>query len=431
MKAMRFWIVSAILLLLFVPGCTGRPASRTQQLVKVARAQHGELPEVVSFGGHLRALRRASVSPNESGVVADIYVNEGDRVSAGQPLLKLDIQDLRDRIQAQISIVAAARSRVDELESQVTLSRVDLDSSVRQSQLTVRQERINLEEARVRLTSMNSDLKRKRELYAGKAIPYTQIEAAQLTCRLGEDQVLVAEQRVAAAEQTLITARASAPKIAVQSAQVRSARSALDLAEDQLEALQAALARSVVRSPIAGSVVTVSAAPGQSVSAAGAPLFLIVDNASVEFLASVDQHTFKLIRDGASLSLTPLGAPDETFEARMSNVIPSWDDKTRTVRVRFRVTGGGGGLMDGLAVRAHLQARAHTGVLIPRDALATDPSGKYVVVVRDHTAHRQRVVVGYEDERNALITRGITAGEWVAADGAPDLTDGQRVQPVL
>jgi HlyD family secretion protein len=60
-------------------------------------ARSGSLPGVVSATGELDAVERVNVSPRRQGVIAALYVDEGDAVKAGQVLARMDAGDLKDR----------------------------------------------------------------------------------------------------------------------------------------------------------------------------------------------------------------------------------------------------------------------------------------------------------------------------------------------
>jgi len=99
----RLWVgVSvAALLVLGVGGLQWRRSS--EQKASLARftvlAQRGSLPGLISATGELDAIERVNVSPKRQGVLAELYVDEGDQVRLGQALALMDKGDLRDRRQ--------------------------------------------------------------------------------------------------------------------------------------------------------------------------------------------------------------------------------------------------------------------------------------------------------------------------------------------
>lgn len=418
----------ALVLLLLVAGCGGRAEAPAVPVIRVEAARPGTLVADVSFGGNLRAQKRASVGPQVAGVVSAVLVAEGDRVARGEPLIMVDRGGAESKVRAQETVIGAARAQVAQLESQVEMARVRYDSDVRQAEEALAQARIALEEARMRAESSANDVKRLEELYKGKAVPMVDVEKARSDLRLDQQEVRLNASKVAAAESALRTARASTPNIASVEAQLAAARSSLAGAEVALDDVRAGAGEAAVRSPMDGSVVTVNARPGQTVAPGGEPLVLIVDNSSLEFVAGVDQETLGALHPGARVTLSPLEIPGVEFHARIGEVVPTFDPKTRTVQVRFRLDRRDPRLLDGMAVRAHVAAQEFSGLLVPLRAVFEDGGAEYVVVVRDGRAERRKVDIAHQDETHAVVAEGLRAGEAVAVEAARDLAEGQPVQ---
>lgn len=423
-------LCAAALVVLFAGGCRARQAATSMPRIEVEAVRAGSLPESVTFGAYLRAQKRANVSATASGTVARVLVREGERVSEGQPLLVLDATEALAKIADQQASVEMADARVTELQSQLDLTQVQQVGGVRQARIVLRSAEVQLHEAQLQYKSLTADFKRKQRLYRGKAIPHTQVESAELAWQLGHDKVVEASQKVEAAREALRLAQASVPKIDVQNAQLDGARSSLAQARDTLTRLQRDASDMTLRAPIGGSVVTISVTPGQAVSAGGGALFTIVDNRSLEMVASVDQRTVALIHRGASVSFSPLGNTAASFPARIASVMPTWDETTRTVKVHFTVPADDKRLMDGLAVRARLRSRDYSGVLVPLAAMARGEQGDYVIVVEKGVAKPRDVTVAIQNETYALVEKGLEAGDTVALQGVQDLADGQRVEVV-
>ncbi|MCP9848308.1 efflux RND transporter periplasmic adaptor subunit [Cyanobium sp. Morenito 9A2] len=106
----RLWAAGAVALALTIGGLSlwqsRRNALQTNNLdAYTVSAERGSLPGIVTASGELKAVRSVNVSPKRGGVLQTLYVDEGDRVSAGQPIALMDSGDLRDReneFQAQV-----------------------------------------------------------------------------------------------------------------------------------------------------------------------------------------------------------------------------------------------------------------------------------------------------------------------------------------
>ncbi|HJN33249.1 MAG TPA: efflux RND transporter periplasmic adaptor subunit [Prochlorococcus sp.] len=60
--------------------------------------ERGTLPGVVSANGELQAKRSVNVSPKRSGLLKELYVDQGDNVKKGEMLARMDSGDYNDRL---------------------------------------------------------------------------------------------------------------------------------------------------------------------------------------------------------------------------------------------------------------------------------------------------------------------------------------------
>ncbi|MFM7652113.1 MAG: efflux RND transporter periplasmic adaptor subunit [Vulcanococcus sp.] len=82
-------------------------------------AREGALPGVITASGELGAFRKVNVSPKRQGVLEKLYVEEGDRVVAGQPIALMDSGDLRDRLQELQAQLDSARAQLARSRSEL------------------------------------------------------------------------------------------------------------------------------------------------------------------------------------------------------------------------------------------------------------------------------------------------------------------------
>ncbi|KKO44003.1 RND transporter MFP subunit [Arsukibacterium ikkense] len=94
-----------------------RPLAIAQngQLYTVSRQP---LAEYRYFSGNLQARQQTALSARITARVAEVLVEAGDRVQAGDVLLRLDNDDLSARVRQQEQALASAQARVNEARSQ-------------------------------------------------------------------------------------------------------------------------------------------------------------------------------------------------------------------------------------------------------------------------------------------------------------------------
>jgi len=120
-------------------------------LVEVAVAAPGRLSYTADRAGSLRALREVRIVNQEEGRLTDVRMREGDRVSAGQVLIRYDDQILR----AQLDKAAAAlrQAEVDYRRNRQLLDKgfISADAvSKAETDLEIARAEVRLLQARVR-----------------------------------------------------------------------------------------------------------------------------------------------------------------------------------------------------------------------------------------------------------------------------------------
>lgn len=131
----------SLLLLLAIPlvGCgtsgvsaeRGR-ASRGAVAVAVEQVAPGDLARQVSVAAPIEPIRSVSVSAQAAGTVLEVLVEEGSRVTAGDPLATLDARETSaqlERARAVLANAEAAFQRTEQLRARELASAADLDAA--------------------------------------------------------------------------------------------------------------------------------------------------------------------------------------------------------------------------------------------------------------------------------------------------------------
>lgn len=136
-----------LLVLLFVWGCNSNESTengnnnRSIPSVEAVQAQFGSLPLEERLSGIVRAQNQVDIYPRITAPVEEVYVQNGDQVEKGDPLVRLRDNEYRENLrqaEANLRIVKAqerqARASLGEVESQMRrqkiLSERDLSSEI-------------------------------------------------------------------------------------------------------------------------------------------------------------------------------------------------------------------------------------------------------------------------------------------------------------
>ncbi len=185
------------------------------------------------------------------GVVAKVYAKEGDRVTAGQPLVEIDARDADARLiaaRAQVETakarVAAAEARVAQLVARPRIE--DLD----EAKALVAARTAALDDAKGRLDRL---LKVTDRGTTANEQPTLEFNVALATAQFADAKAKLARVQVGTYPEDLAVAKSD----------VHTAQSELDTVQAQLKQAEVARDLLIVRAPIDATVLRLDARPGE------------------------------------------------------------------------------------------------------------------------------------------------------------------------
>jgi len=92
------------------------PPAHAQAPVTVVEPETGQASQTLSLSGNLIARQSSRLSPQVAGLVAEVLVDAGDRVAAGDALLQLDSRTAELEIDRAEAVVAEAMAALKEAE---------------------------------------------------------------------------------------------------------------------------------------------------------------------------------------------------------------------------------------------------------------------------------------------------------------------------
>ena len=174
-----------------------------------------------------------------------------------------------------------------------------------------------------------------------------------------------------------------------------------------------------LKSPIAGTVVTRSIAPGM-VLQLGQETYAVSNLSSVWNMASVSQTDLPFLRVGQRVTVRTDAWPGETFTGRVTLIGSALDPATRTIQVRATLDNRDGKLKPQMFTTATIdETAARQALFLPEAALQDVNSLPVVFITQDgqhFTARSVKTAAPVNGE--VEITDGLHPGDRVAAAGS-------------
>jgi membrane fusion protein (multidrug efflux system) len=141
----------------------------------------------------------------------------------------------------------------------------------------------------------------------------------------------------------------------------------------------------------------------------------------------VPAREFRRIRPDQPVELVVTSTGDR-LTGRIDLVSPVVDPDSGTIKVTVEVTKYPPTTRPGDFVEVSIVTDRHdNSLLVPRIAVVTERGRSSVFVTEDDTAKQRTVEVGFQDDDNAEILSGVTAGDLIVVQGQRALRDGQPV----
>jgi membrane fusion protein (multidrug efflux system) len=219
-------------------------------------------------------------------------------------------------------------------------------------------------------------------------------------------------------------------------ADLDSASARAKQADAAVQALQATIAKKIIRAPFDGRVAIRQVELGQSVSP-GTPLASLQSVSPIYAEFALPQQALGEISLKQQVVVRTDTFPDDSWSGTVSTINPEVDVATRTVKIRATVPNGDGRLRPGMFVNVQVKIPGKRPVLVvPATAVLYAPYGDSIFVLENQTdgsgktvttVHQKFVRTGEHRGDLVAVLSGLSAGERVVSSGAFKLRNGMTV----
>lgn len=335
--------------------------------VMTAPLTKGEIQEKLSISGPVSGTDSAEVVSKLHAEILEILVKEGDKVTEGQVLARLDPTDAQKEVDiAQNAYdLAVANQEEAQIEAENGYAKAIQDEQ-----------------------AAKLDFDRKSVLYQGGDIALAELEAAR-------DKLNDARRQIST--YTLENGRAIANKS--YGLQVKNA-------EFELEQKKKQLTETEITSPIDGTVVRVNSRVGRFADTVDndKPLFAIDNLENLEMKINVSEYSIGKVSVGQTAKISADILDGEVEEGVITAISPTGEEKgggstERVIPTTIQIKDTDTKLIAGITARAEIVLNEASDVwVVPISAVIQDETGSYLVTVENNTVKRLPVEIGVESD---------------------------------
>lgn len=390
--------VVALLLVRLIAGAGGRTLRMSLEQVSVATVSRGVFRDLIPVNARVVPRETVYVDAIDGGRVDRVYVEAGDTVEEGQPIIALSNTNLALQVIQQ--------------ESQLNQA----ISQLQQNEIAIEQDHLANERGLAEIDYKLLRLKRamdRREDLAGKGL-LSREQRDEVADELAYYQKLKPIQTASSRRQSELRARLL-PDI---HRQLNNLRGNLTVVHDKLDNL-------IIRAPVAGRVTALDLKVGEN-RAPGERLAEVTPEAGMKLIADIDEFHLSRVRAGQTATVDLNG---KSVDLTVRRVSPQVRNGQFQIDLDF-----GSHAPDALVAGATAQGRLRLGgdtdaVMIPNGPFIQRTGGDWVFVVDSdgHAAQRRTIRLGRHTIEQLEVLSGVKPGERVITSDYTGLDQVDRV----
>jgi len=419
--------------------------STTAAALQTATARQGDLVLEASGAGYLVAASEKAVSFDINGTITILNIKLGEPVEKGQLLAQLDdtseqsaLEDAQRALRELTSPEALANAELavttaeaDVITAQTALNNQQYwknDALIENEYANYVIAKANLDRAQTAYDKANvgeyinnaNEAQAYQTLYTAQQAYKTaeyyyslyaqkptqrQLDAAQATLDLANANLTNAQNYLAALKGGDVPDNATGSSLEA----FRQAKLAVQTAQDNLDATK-------LYAPISGTVMTLSANVGDTVSGT---IMTIDDLSQANIQFYMDASDWTNVKVGYDVSVSFDSLPNQTFSGKVTEVWPGLVSAQGSTMVEGMAQLDNSVADIGLPVGVDagidvISGQAKNAALVPVEALHELPDGSYTVfIMKNGTPTLTTVEVGLQSDTFAVITSGVAAGDVV------------------
>lgn len=446
-------LLTVVAAFFFVSACSRQPSKFNLKTMTAYEVTRGDLSEVISISGNLKAgeERKLTFPATVAGAITEVSVGEGQKVDAGDVLVKVD--DTKQKLsldqaesalaQAQSALNTARINYQSALDSnhttiQITQSNYDLAKkqiSAAKDQVTAAQDALYYTEKQLieaqnnynEVVSYNDS--QSWDTAAEKHTAELNEISARSSLAASEKEYIAAVDAVTTAQNSLKQAKesrdaaywtmiqqqqAAAAQIKLTSEAINNAVAAHKSAEASVELAKISLSDTVLKAPFNGTISALTFKEGEQVGITSS--INLVDISKLHVEALVDEIDVIKIKPGDEVDISVDAYPYELIRGVVTYIAPTSTDLQGVVSylTKFDLKDYGDLILKpGMTASVDVEIIAAESVLyVPGDFIFNKDGKSYVKLLGEGDVIGEvEIQTGYASSENTEITSGLNVGD--------------------
>ena len=375
----------------------------------------------IDASGTVQPIQTVNLSPKTSGVLVELLVEQGDRVTQGQVIARMEYESVEAKLAQSQARVAQSEARLAQRRSgnrPEDIAKAEAQVSSAEAQVAEAQAQLELAEERVQ---RNTSLEAEGAISTDELDAFlNQAETARAT--LGQRQASLRES-----ERNLELVRSG-----YRIEEIAEAEAQLAEAQADLRSVQVEYEDTLIRAPFDGVItqkyasegafVTPTTSASEATSATSTAIVALAQG--LEVLAEVPEVDIQQLKVGQPVEVVADAYPDQVFKGKVVLIAPEAvvEQNVTSFQVRVALETGQDKLLSGMNVDVtFLGDEVDQALVVPTVAIVSK-DGETGVLVPDAENKPQfrSVTLGTAVGNETQILEGLESGDRVFTDIPPD-----------
>lgn len=404
----RVKLATALVLIVAVAaGCSAEggsttPAAAQEQTtiktVKVQKINKQKIGDPLEQVADVVPVMQLDVMSKASGDVKEVLKKRGDRVNAGDVILKLDTADTQlQRNKASLQLQSSQDALV-KAKQELATSKTEMANSVKK-----------MEQAQLEVTRTYN---KARNDYDQGLIAKPQLDQAETLWKNQAMDLDLLKQK----QKTLETS----DNLSALTNQIQSASLSMQELDRSLSNLE-------IKTPVSGILTELPVVVGMTVQP-GIKVGHVEQLDPIVIKAKLTENSAKLVSGKQELVYYVPGSTEKA-KAKVKYLSGSMDAQSKTYELELETANANGALKPGTKVQIQLTTEDEQIVtVIPTLSVVREGGDSFVFVLAGDTVEKRKVQLGRLNELNQEILSGVKEGEQLVTSGQNQLKDKEKVQ---
>ena len=418
-------LLGAVFLIpLLVGGCGSSEGPEAKAIpVELQTLETSTLIDSSRYVGTLEARGRVNVAPRIDGRIIEIFVNQGERVEKGQPLIELYPTQEQESVNAATQNINVEKANLGQAQAQLRTAEAERASTAAE----VERARADVADLKAEVTLSRINIKRSRFLVAGGAFPDQDLDDRTRDLDTNLARLEARKESLNASIEALVAAD---KRVEENLSNVESRKAAVARAEGELGAIEQNLVYNTIRAPIDGYMGSFNRKKVGDTVDLGEVITTLTDNDI--FYLNIGIPTEYRSQLSLGLPVKIVNKDDsEGITGKITYIEPQVDQGSQTVLTKVTFENDGT-LRDRQYVQVKVIWDERPGLLVPTRAISTVGANKFVFVATpgesgELVVDQKPLKLGTIQGQAYQVISGVNEGDRIAVSRILDLKHGTSI----